>query len=107
MVTTANPPKDSDTAEIPNVRLGSRLYLAVRYVRVQATVTWYAEHAADGVYCTSQDRQDRRAQSQDAKGKSGLLGRYGGEYGHWTMLGQVLEWRSCKVQLCLGRSKAE
>ncbi|OIW28131.1 QA-X protein [Coniochaeta ligniaria NRRL 30616] len=30
LITTANPPKNSDTAAIPDVRLGSRLYLAVR-----------------------------------------------------------------------------
>lgn len=30
LVTTANPPDDPDTAEIPEVRLGSRLYLAIR-----------------------------------------------------------------------------
>lgn len=29
-MTTANPPKDHETAKIPNVRLGSRLYLAIR-----------------------------------------------------------------------------
>jgi myo-inositol-1(or 4)-monophosphatase len=30
LVTTANPPENPDTAGIPDVRLGSRLYLAVR-----------------------------------------------------------------------------
>lgn len=30
LVTTANPPKDPDTADIESVRLGSRLYLAIR-----------------------------------------------------------------------------
>lgn len=30
LVTTANPPEDHATAEIPDVRLGSRLYLAIR-----------------------------------------------------------------------------
>ncbi|KAI1262773.1 inositol monophosphatase [Xylariaceae sp. FL1019] len=30
LVTTANPPKQCETAEISNVRLGSRLYLAIR-----------------------------------------------------------------------------
>lgn len=31
LVTTANPPKDPDTANIEDVRLGSRLYLAIRF----------------------------------------------------------------------------
>lgn len=30
LVTTANPPEDHETAPIEDVRLGSRLYLAVR-----------------------------------------------------------------------------
>ncbi|KAF3764210.1 inositol monophosphatase [Cryphonectria parasitica EP155] len=30
LVTTANPPEDPATAEVPDVRLGSRLYLAIR-----------------------------------------------------------------------------
>ena len=30
LVTTANPPADPDTAPIGDVRLGSRLYLAIR-----------------------------------------------------------------------------
>ena len=30
-MTTANPPEDFDTAPIEDVRLGSRLYLAIRY----------------------------------------------------------------------------
>ncbi|KAJ1323781.1 Inositol monophosphatase family [Microdochium nivale] len=30
LITTANPPEDYETAEIPDVRIGSRLYLAVR-----------------------------------------------------------------------------
>lgn len=32
LLTTANPPENYETAEIPDVRLGSRLYLAIRYV---------------------------------------------------------------------------
>lgn len=32
LVTTANPPEDPDTAKIEDVRLGSRLYLAIRLV---------------------------------------------------------------------------
>lgn len=32
LITTANPPEDADTAEIPAAKLGSRLYLAIRYV---------------------------------------------------------------------------
>lgn len=32
LVTTANPPADPASAAIPEVRLGSRLYLAIRYV---------------------------------------------------------------------------
>jgi len=31
-MTTANPPEDPDTAKIEDVRLGSRLYLAIRLV---------------------------------------------------------------------------
>lgn len=31
LVTTANPPRDPDTAKIEDVRLGSRLYLAIRF----------------------------------------------------------------------------
>lgn len=31
LVTTANPPENPDTAPIEDVRLGSRLYLAIRY----------------------------------------------------------------------------
>lgn len=31
-MTTANPPEDPDTANIEDVRLGSRLYLAIRLV---------------------------------------------------------------------------
>lgn len=34
LVTTANPPEDPDTAPIEDVRLGSRLYLAIRYVTI-------------------------------------------------------------------------
>jgi myo-inositol-1(or 4)-monophosphatase len=30
LITTANPPEDPLTAEIPEVKLGSRLYLAIR-----------------------------------------------------------------------------
>jgi hypothetical protein len=30
-MTTANPPEDPETAPIEDVRLGSRLYLAIRY----------------------------------------------------------------------------
>lgn len=30
LVTTANPPEDHETADIPDVRIGSRLYLAIR-----------------------------------------------------------------------------
>lgn len=30
LVTTANPPEDPDTAAVEDVRLGSRLYLAIR-----------------------------------------------------------------------------
>lgn len=30
LVTTANPPENPETADVPSVRLGSRLYLAVR-----------------------------------------------------------------------------
>lgn len=30
LMTTANPPEDVDTAPIEDVRLGSRLYLAIR-----------------------------------------------------------------------------
>lgn len=30
LVTTANPPEDPDTAPIEDMRLGSRLYLAIR-----------------------------------------------------------------------------
>lgn len=32
LVTTANPPPDPETAPVEDVRLGSRLYLAIRYV---------------------------------------------------------------------------
>lgn len=32
LVTTANPPSDPDTAEIPAMNLGGRSYLAIRYV---------------------------------------------------------------------------
>lgn len=32
LVTTANPPENPESAEISEVRLGSRLYLAIRYV---------------------------------------------------------------------------
>jgi hypothetical protein len=32
LITTANPPSDPATAHIEEVRLGSRLYLAIRYV---------------------------------------------------------------------------
>jgi fructose-1,6-bisphosphatase/inositol monophosphatase family enzyme len=32
LVTTANPPENIETAEIQDVRLGSRLYLAIRLV---------------------------------------------------------------------------
>lgn len=32
LVTTANPPENPETAPIEEVRLGSRLYLAIRYV---------------------------------------------------------------------------
>lgn len=32
LVTTANPPEDYETAEITEARLGSRLYLAIRWV---------------------------------------------------------------------------
>lgn len=32
LMTTANPPQDVDTAPIEDVRLGSRLYLAIRWV---------------------------------------------------------------------------
>lgn len=32
LMTTANPPEDPDTAKIDDVRLGSRLYLAIRSV---------------------------------------------------------------------------
>lgn len=32
LVTTANPPEDPEVAPIEEVRLGSRLYLAIRYV---------------------------------------------------------------------------
>ncbi|KAL2291722.1 hypothetical protein FJTKL_11927 [Diaporthe vaccinii] len=39
LVTTANPPKDPATADIPDVRLGSRLYLAVRPAGPSATET--------------------------------------------------------------------
>lgn len=31
LVTTANPPENPESAEIADVRLGSRLYLAIRY----------------------------------------------------------------------------
>jgi myo-inositol-1(or 4)-monophosphatase len=31
-MTTANPPPDEATCPIPDVKLGSRLYLAIRYV---------------------------------------------------------------------------
>ncbi|RKU42048.1 hypothetical protein DL546_001829 [Coniochaeta pulveracea] len=37
LVTTANPPEEPDTAEIPDVRLGSRLYLAIRPAGPSAT----------------------------------------------------------------------
>ena len=30
LITTANPPADADAAPIPQVKLGSRLYLAIR-----------------------------------------------------------------------------
>lgn len=39
LVTTANPPEDPATADIPEVRLGSRLYLAVRPAGPSATET--------------------------------------------------------------------
>jgi hypothetical protein len=32
LVTTANPPANPESDPIPDVRLGSRLYLAIRYV---------------------------------------------------------------------------
>lgn len=32
LMTTANPPPDEATCPIPDVKLGSRLYLAIRYV---------------------------------------------------------------------------
>lgn len=32
LITTANPPPDPLTAEIENAKVGSRLYLAIRYV---------------------------------------------------------------------------
>lgn len=32
LVTTANPPENPETAPIEDLRLGSRLYLAIRYV---------------------------------------------------------------------------
>lgn len=34
LVTTANPPENIDTGPIEDVRLGSRLYLAIRYVTI-------------------------------------------------------------------------
>lgn len=40
LVTTANPPENPDTAPIEDFRLGSRLYLAIRYVLV--TTDWNA-----------------------------------------------------------------
>lgn len=39
LVTTANPPKDFETAEIEDVRLGSRLYLAIRPAGPSSTGT--------------------------------------------------------------------
>ena len=36
LVTTANPPENPDTAPVEDFRLGSRLYLAIRYVLVAA-----------------------------------------------------------------------
>ncbi|KAF2644701.1 inositol monophosphatase [Massarina eburnea CBS 473.64] len=39
LVTTANPPEDCDTAPIEDVRLGSRLYLAIRPAGPSATET--------------------------------------------------------------------
>jgi myo-inositol-1(or 4)-monophosphatase len=39
LVTTANPPADPATAEISDVRLGSRLYLAIRPAGPSATET--------------------------------------------------------------------
>src|SRR5699024_1836228 len=38
LVTTANPPENPDTAPVEDFRLGSRLYLAIRYVLV--TTDW-------------------------------------------------------------------
>lgn len=39
-------------------------------------------------YLSITDLPDRHQRKQGAKGKSELCGRYGGEYGPWTMLGQ-------------------
>ena len=38
LVTTANPPENPDTAPVEDFRLGSRLYLAIRYVLI--TTDW-------------------------------------------------------------------
>jgi hypothetical protein len=40
LMTTANPPEDVDTAPIEDVRLGSRLYLAIRWVFELFPVCW-------------------------------------------------------------------
>lgn len=71
LVTTANPPPDPETAPIEDVRLGSRLYLAIRYDFSSSFFPLVV-----GVYVCAQannliDQLDRRQQRRGARVRRG------------------------------------
>jgi hypothetical protein len=84
-VTTANPPEDPDTAKIEDVRLGSRLYLAIRLVSQFGHFLWTS------LLTLITDPLGLRQQKQVDSLRNAPYGKYGNESNISTIAGQGLE----------------
>lgn len=75
LITTANPPEDWANAPIEEVRLGSRLYLAIRYVRMR-----YKDDNSSKLMLGILDPQGLQQWKQDGRRRRGQYGKSGEEY---------------------------
>jgi hypothetical protein len=82
LVTRGNPPDNPLTAPIEDVKLGSRLYLGIRYVK-----TWssFAKNYANYQLVLRDLRTEKRHETD----RKELYAKYGDEFGNWII--HVLE----------------
>ena len=73
-MTRGNPPEGPATAPIEDVKLGSRLYLGIRYVK--PTITYKEVHADHQVVLLDLQKAKRHG-----KARKGLYEKFGVEFG--------------------------